>query len=55
MLYDDDIAREAVANVAPLFDGKTYVLIGNNCQTFADAVRAEIRRLQKERGAENGN
>jgi RHS repeat-associated protein len=41
--YDDQVMRQAVKNVDP---GR-YSLIGNNCQTYADNLRAEYRRLIK--------
>ena len=41
--YDDKIMRQAVKNINP---GK-YKLFGNNCQTYADRLRAEYKRLQK--------
>lgn len=47
--FDDELLREAVANIAPLYDGSRYLLIGNNCQDFADAVRYEYRRLESKR------
>jgi len=43
MHYDDKIMRQAVKNVNP---GK-YRLFGNNCQTYADSLRAEYNRLAK--------
>ncbi|MHB8478584.1 MAG: hypothetical protein ACYDBZ_20190 [Steroidobacteraceae bacterium] len=39
--YDDQAMRQAVKNVDP----GSYKLIGNNCQTYADKLRAEYRRL----------
>jgi hypothetical protein len=39
--YDDQVMRQAVANVDP----GTYSLIGNNCQNYADNLRAEYNRL----------
>jgi hypothetical protein len=43
MHYDDTIMRQAVKNVNP---GK-YKLFENNCQTYADSLRAEYNRLKK--------
>jgi RHS repeat-associated protein len=44
--YDDSLLREAIKNVK---DGK-YHWYWNNCQDWAEKVRREYRRLQKERG-----
>jgi hypothetical protein len=41
--YDDKIMRQAVKNINP---GR-YRLFGNNCETYADRLRAEYNRLQK--------
>jgi hypothetical protein len=41
--YNDQIMRQAVANVRP----GTYNLIENNCQIYADKLKAEYNRLLK--------
>jgi RHS repeat-associated protein len=43
--YDDSIMREAVAEVP--WPGKDYCLLGHNCQSWADAVRAKYKELKK--------
>jgi RHS repeat-associated protein len=40
--YDDCIMRKAVVSAEP---PKSYCLIGRNCQTWADLVRKEYKRL----------
>jgi len=42
--YDDCIMRKAIASAAP---PPSYCLIGRNCQTWADNVRKEYKRLEK--------
>ena len=49
--YDDQIMRQAVANVAPKWNDHAYCLAGHNCQTFSDALRSEYQRLQGPHGA----
>jgi hypothetical protein len=41
--YDDNLMRKAMKNVNP----GHYKLFGNNCQTYADKLRAEYNRLLK--------
>ena len=41
--YDDQVMRQAVANVDP----GSYNLIGNNCENYSDKLRAEYKRLRK--------
>lgn len=43
--YDDCIMRKTVANAPP---PPSYCLIGRNCQTWADLVRKEYKRLEKD-------
>ena len=40
--YDDGIMRQAVDNVDP----GNYWLVGNNCQSWGEAVREEYGRLK---------
>ncbi len=44
--YDDKRMREAATNVNKQWSNKNYCLVGNNCQTYADALRAEYRRIE---------
>jgi hypothetical protein len=43
--YDDCIMRKTVASAPP---PPSYCLIGHNCQTWADLVRKEYKRLEKD-------
>jgi RHS repeat-associated protein len=43
--YDDSRMRRALANIQDEWRGRTYCLLGSNCQNFADALRAEYSRL----------
>jgi len=43
--YDDCIMRKAVASAPP---PPSYCLIGRNCQTWADLVRKEYKRIEKD-------
>ena len=49
--YDDQIMRQAVANVTPKWNDHAYCLAGQNCETFSDALRSEYQRLQAPHGA----
>ncbi len=45
-VLDDTIARMAADSILSEWHGSSYCLLGNNCQTFADAVRSEYTRIE---------
>ena len=43
--YDDDLMRQAADNISNDWNDRSYCLIGQNCQDFADALRDEYDQL----------
>ncbi|WP_146095492.1 RHS repeat-associated core domain-containing protein, partial [Xanthomonas theicola] len=49
-IYDDATMRMAVENVSKEWAKKSYCLVGQNCQNFADELRKEYMRKKNKGG-----